>query len=392
MYRLGFFLFFLFGLAWPTHAQKSPIRKTQELHIPMTAQQWIYEPGQVEFVTGKETTVMKILRGPGSIVLKDINFSNGTIEYDVELTGPGFPGINFRMTADQRNGENFYLRSFGKVTPEVRTTLQYAPVVNGMSMWDLTDEYQAGATMYEAGWNHVKLVISGRQMKAYVNDMSKPALVVPELESPETSGTISLSGRVNYANLIIKPDVTESLNPEAGYNLIAHDTRYLRNWLVSEPVLFPFGKEPVMGLQSTYGKTGPSELPDSTTRWAPIKAESRGIVNLSRRYTHKANEVRLLAWIKTSIQSGKAQERLLNLGFSDEVWVFINGKLLYADKNYFGTPQQNFPNGRCTIENTSIRLPLKEGNNEILIGVANYFYGWGIVARLDETEGIQLMK
>ncbi|GAB3995550.1 hypothetical protein GCM10028807_35990 [Spirosoma daeguense] len=361
----------------------------------MTAQQWSYAPGQVEFITSNEkgTTAMKIIKGPKSIVLNDVNFSNGTIEYDVELTGPGFPGINFRMDADQQNGENFYLRSFGKVTPDIRTTLQYAPIVNGISMWDLADEYQAGGTLFEAGWNHVKLVISGRQMKAYLNDMSQPALVVPELESPALSGGISLGGgAVNYANLVIRPDVTEGINPEAGYNITNHDTRYLRNWLVGEAIPFPFGKEPAIGLQSTYGKTGPAELPDSTTKWSPIKAEHRGIVNLSRRFTHKNNEARMLTWLKTSIQSSKAQERLLNLGFSDEVWVFINGQFLYADKNYFGTPQQKFPSGRCTIENTNIRLPLKEGNNEILIGLANYFYGWGIVARLDDTVGIQLMK
>ncbi|WP_461042043.1 hypothetical protein [Spirosoma harenae] len=392
MNRFLFLMLSLLALARPAVAQKTTARKTQELHIPMTAQQWTYQPGQVEFITGKEAGIMKILKGPTSIMLKDVNFSNGTIEYDIELTGPGFPGINFRMDADQQNGENFYLRSFGKVTPDIRTTLQYAPIVKGMSMWDLTDEYQAGATMYESGWNHVKLVISGRQMKAYVNDMSKPALIVPELESPEMSGAISLSGGMNFANLVIKPDVTEGINPEPGYNLVAHDTRYLRNWLVSEPILLPFGKEPITGVRSTYGKTGPADLPDSTTKWSPIKAESRGIVNLSRRYAHKADEARLMAWLKTSIQSDKAQDRLLNLGFSDEVWVFINGQLLYADKNYFGTPQQKYPSGRCTIENTSIKLPLKEGKNEIVIGLANYFYGWGIVARLDDTVGLQLMK
>ncbi|AKD58403.1 hypothetical protein SD10_08010 [Spirosoma radiotolerans] len=391
MYRL-YFLLFMLPLAWPAYAQKTSVRKSQELRIPMTAGKWTYAPGQVDFIAGKEAGVMKILKGPKSIVLNDVVFSNGTIEYDVELTGPGFPGINFRMDADQQNGENFYLRSFGKVTPDVRTTVQYAPIVKGMSMWDLTDEYQTGASIAEAGWNHVKLVISGRQMKAYVNDMSKPVLVVPELESPETGGSISLSGSVNYANLVIKPDVTEGLNPEPGYNIVAHDTRYLRNWLVSAPAVLPFGKEPVIGLQSTYGKTDPAELPDSSTRWSPIKAESRGIVNLSRQYAHKPGEVRLLAWLKTSIQSNKAQERLLSLGFSDEVWVFVNGQFLYADKNYFGTPQQKYPAGRCTIENASIRLPLKEGNNEILIGLANYFYGWGIVARLDDTVGIQIMK
>jgi hypothetical protein len=104
------------------------------------------------------------------------------------------------------------------------------------------------------------------------------------------------------------------------------------------------------------------------------------------------NDERRLAWIKTTIYATKAQEKKLNLGFSDEVWVFINGQILYIDKNYFGTPSQKTPRARCTIENTSFNVPLKEGENEILIGLANYFYGWGIIARFDDTDGIQIVK
>ncbi|GAB4056034.1 hypothetical protein [Spirosoma litoris] len=391
MYKL-LSLLILFSVVRSAYAQKATLPNIREIHIPMTEQYWTYEPGQVEFVTDKIGPVMKILKGAGNVLLKEVNFSNGTIEFDIELKGTGFPGINFRMSSDHKNGENFYLRSFGKVTPDVRTTLQYAPIINGMSMWDLTDEYQAGATIFQNGWNHVKLVISGKQMKAYVNDMSKPALIVPELESTETSGKLSLSGLVNYANLLIKPDATEGISPEAGYASIYNDTRYLRNWMVSAPIVFPFGKELILGLSSTYGKGVASELPDSTTQWQPLKAGSRGVVNLSRLYSHKDKEPRLLAWLKTTIQSDKAQERVLNLGFSDEVWVFINGQALYVDKNYFGTAQQKTPRGRCTIENAAIKLPLKEGKNELMIGLANYFYGWGIIARLDDTEGIQVAK
>src|SRR5206468_7150013 len=130
------------------------------------------------------------------IFLKNYIFINGTIEFDVELSGMGFPGINFRMSNDRKNADNFYIRSFGPVSPLTRTTLQYAAVMDGMSIWDLSDEYQSGATIYQDKWNHIKLVVSGKQMKAYVNDMNKPALVVPELESWRDSGSISLSGNV----------------------------------------------------------------------------------------------------------------------------------------------------------------------------------------------------
>ena len=362
--------------------------KGQEIKIPMNAGSWEYDSSQVEFVKHRSVPAVKSKNGAYyQIFLKDRVFTNGIIEFDVELVGMGFPGINFRMSADKKNGENFYIRSFGPVTPAVRTTLQYAAIMDGMSIWDLSDEYQAGAGINQSGWNHVKLVISGKQMKAYVNDMKKPALIVPELEGRRESGNISLSGNVIYANLVIKPDAPEGLSPEAGYIPTYSDTRYIRNWELGPAKDVPFGREVVIPLPSMYGKLNNSDLPDSTAQWTSITAESRGIVNVSRKYGSKENDARRFAWLKTTIYSGKAQERTLSLGFSDEVWVFINGQILYTDKNYFGTPQAK-NDGRCVIENTSFKLPLKEGKNEILIGLANYFYGWGIIARLDKMDGI----
>lgn len=366
--------------------------ETREIKIPMEPAYWKYDTARTEFVSYKNAKAVKGKNGQGyQIFLKDYTFGNGTIEFDVELSGAGFPGINFRMSSDDKNGENFYIRSFGPVQPEIRTTLQYAALIDGMSIWDLTDEYQSGAVIFQEKWNHVKLVISGKQMRAYVNDMRKPALVVPELEGRRDSGGISLTGNVIYANLVIKPGATEGLSPKAGYNSTSNDTRYLRNWLVSSPHDFPFGKEVILPLPSMYGTLRATELPDSTTKWSEIHAESRGIINLNRIYGHKEKDARRFAWIKTTIESDTVQDRTLSFGFSDEVWVFLNGQILYVDKNYFGTPEQK-SKGRCTIENTSFKLPLKEGKNEIMIGLANYFYGWGIIARLDDTEGIHLQS
>jgi hypothetical protein len=364
----------------------------QEIKIPMQATAWNYDSTQVEFVNHRSVPAIKGKKGAYyQVFLKDQVFTNGTIEFDVELTGMGFPGINFRMSEDKKNGENFYIRSFGPVTPVTRTTLQYAAIIDGMSIWDLSDEYQAGAIIYQSGWNHVKLVVSSQQMKAYVNDMQKPALVIPELEGLRESGNISLSGNVIYANLIIKPNATEGVDAKAGYAATYSDTRYIRNWEVSPPIDFPFGKDLIMPLPSMYGKLSQSELPDSTTQWTAIKAESRSIVNLSRKFGLKENDARRIVWLRTTIYADKAQQRMLNLGFSDEVWVFVNGAITYVDKNYFGTPSAKC-DGRCTIENTSFELPLKEGKNEILIAVANYFYGWGIIARLDKMDGISFEK
>jgi hypothetical protein len=368
-------------------------KKPTEIRVSMKPSAWEYDSTTTEFVMYKNTPVVRGKKGGYQIFLKNQTFASGTIEFDVELSGMGFPGINFRMSPDRKNGENFYIRSFGPVKPETRTTLQYAAIIDGVSMWDLADEYQSGAVIHQDRWNHVKLVVSGKQMNVYINDMSKPALRVPELESRTENGGISLSGNVIYANLVIQPNATEGLAPETGYNSTLNETRYLRKWLVSPPKDFPFGTDLLLPLPSMYGTLTKSDMPDSTAPWKPILAESRAIVNLSRLYGGaKDKDGRRLAWLKTTIESDKAQEKTLSLGFSDEAWVFLNGQLVYMDKNYFGTPGQKMPASRCTIENAKIKLALREGKNEILIGLANYFYGWGIIARLDDVDGISLMK
>lgn len=369
-------------------AQKGKPKTDQEISIPMQPAYWEYDSANIEFIMNRNVRAVRVKKG-SPIYLKDHQFSNGTIEYDVEL-GRGFPGISFRMSNDRKNGEQFYLRYFGTTSPESRTSLQYAAIIDGMSIWDMTDEYQAGATLNIPGWNHVKLVVSGRQMKVYVNDMSRAALLVPALEGGTAEGGISFSGgEVTIANLVIRPNAVENLNSAQGYTSTYNDTRYLRNWQVSPASDFAFGKD-IVPPQVFGGKAVPSGLPDSTTTWKPITAEDRGVINLTRLYGHTERNERRLAWLKTTIESDQVQERILNLGFSDEVWLFVNGQLLYIDKNYFGLPVQKFPSGRCTIENAAVRVPLKSGKNEILIGLANNFYGWGIIARLDDMDGIHL--
>jgi len=67
-----------------------------------------------------------------------------------------------------------------------------------------------------------------------------------------------------------------------------------------------------------------------------------------------------------------------------------NGSLIHVDKNLYGSPMQKVSNGRCSIENINLPLPLREGENQLMIGVSNFFYGRGIVARFNDLEEIEL--
>ncbi|OQP64017.1 hypothetical protein A3860_21600 [Niastella vici] len=381
----------LFLFAFSAFAQKNKKPAAKEITIPMEPAYWRYDTSGVEFILYNNVKAAH-LKKPLPLFPKEVQFSNGIIEYDVAL-GQGFPGVAFRLSPDSKQGDHFYLRYFGTTSPESRTTLQYAAIVDSTSMWNLTDEYQAGATLNIPGWNHVKLVVSGKQMKAYVNDMNRPALMVPALEGGLEKGGIAFSGgNVTIANFIIRPDSVEGLCAAPGYISTYNDTRYLRSWQVSPASDFAFGKEIPPPFPYLAGPLKSVGFPDSTTTWTPIWAEPRGVINITRLFGRTPFTKRRLAWLKTTIESDSAQERTLHLGFVDEICLYVNGQFLFADKNFYGTPGQKFPRGRCSIENAVIKLPLKKGKNEVLIGLANFFYGWGIIARIDDTEGIHLAK
>jgi hypothetical protein len=73
------------------------------------------------------------------------------------------------------------------------------------------------------------------------------------------------------------------------------------------------------------------------------------------------------------------------------VWVFVNGKQVYADKNFFELEDaRKYPDARCSLENGSFTLPLEAGDNEVAVAIANNFFGWGLKLRLLDPEGVHL--
>ena len=89
--------------------------------------------------------------------------------------------------------------------------------------------------------------------------------------------------------------------------------------------------------------------------------------------------------------SDRKQTKKVDIGWTREVWVFLNGKPVYADKNLFDQEgARKFPDGRCSLENGAITLPLEAGDNEVAVAIANNFFGWGLMLRLADSEGVHL--
>ena len=353
-------------------------RGAQPVSIVMTADRWQTKEN-AEFLRqlGFYDGLMRL--NSGNAVLKGITFGDGTIEFDVNTVGRGAPGIAFRQQ-DEDNFELLYLRP-DPACPAFRACIQYAPQTHGVLLWDLFPQYQTRAPLRENGWNHIRMVVSGRRMNVFVNDAPSPTLQVGRLEGDAMKGGLRLQGPATFANMIITPDSVDGLSPEPAGDPLEEDRGLVRHWRLSASSALPNGKEP------RY-----NEMPGTAQEWKSIATERNGLVNLSREYGRPLPQPnRSVAWLKTTIASDAKQTKKVEIGWTRELWVFVNGKLVYADKNLFEQDgARKTPDGRCSLENGAFPLPLEAGDNEVAIALANEFFGWGLMLRLADPEGVPL--
>jgi hypothetical protein len=355
-------------------------RGAAPIAIAMTADRWQTKEN-AEFLRqlGFYHGLMRL--NSGNAVLKDIAFSDGTIEFDVNTIGRGAPGIAFRRQ-DEGNFELLYLRPDPNC-PAFGACIQYAPQTHGVLLWDLFPQYQSRAQLRENGWNHIKMVVSGRRMNVFVNDTPSPTLEIGRLEGDAMTGGLRLQGPATFANMVITPDRVEGLSPEPAGDSLDGDRGLVRNWRLSAVSALPNGKEPMY-----------NEMPGASQEWKTIGTERNGLANLSRAYGRPLPESnRAVAWLKTTITSDGKQTKKVDIGWTRELWVFVNGKLVYADKNMFEQDgARKFPDGRCSLENGTFTVALEAGDNEVAVAIANNFYGWGLMLRLPDPEGVHLAK
>jgi hypothetical protein len=90
-----------------------------------------------------------------------------------------------------------------------------------------------------------------------------------------------------------------------------------------------------------------------------------------------------VVYARTTIESDRDRVRKLYVGYSDDVSVFLNGRILFR-----GRSAQNFRDpgflGIVSPENDAVYLPLKKGANELVLAVSELGGGWGFVCRLGD--------
>lgn len=364
----------LFLLCCQVYAQK----KEPSNAVPLHAAHWEFQAGKVEFTEQDGRPAMKIASGSGPVILKNMVFKNGVIEFDVNPAKTEFAASIYFHRKNEKEQEIVYLRVPKLSIPFANEAIQYCPYLDGVNMWDMYPQYQAPAPAKAGEWNHIKLIISGLQMRVFVNNTR--VLDIPKLEGRASEGSIAFEGDSYISNLIVRPGETEGLDPNEGADITGHEANYIRSWAISQPTYLPKGTEPAT-LQ---------DISKNESFTGKIQAQRYGLVNLTRQFGGSGE--RRIVWLKSTITTKEPVKTNLQLGFSDEIWLYLNDQITYTDKNIFRQNMKKYPDGRISIQNGSTQLKLKEGENQLLIGISNDFYGWGLMARLESLEGITAIE
>ena len=324
-------------------------------------------------ISAKESRV-ETYRGRSALLLRDgtawlrsSRFQNGTIEFDIAFRDSlGFPGIAFRA-ATHDDYELFYLREHLSGEPHAT---QYTPVLHGLYAWQIYagSPWEASARWTFERWMHVKLVVSGTRAELDV-DGDSAVQIIPRLRGPQGAGEVGfvvVPGAARFANLVVRPEREApglAGAPNAGPD--STPSSIVRTWRVSAPFA-----ESVM-------------VPAPAT-WSSLDVEERGIANLARLAGNGNGHNTVVAAV--TITSDRARTVPVKFGFSDRVRVYLNGRMLYAGNDGFGTHDPDFLGivGRFD----ELALPLERGPNELWFAVSETFGGWAITAELPNRDGI----
>src|SRR5438270_8038893 len=374
------------GTAFSMAAQEAAAPSGQILAVPPDSPRWDLQ-GQAKAAEYQGRKCL-FLDG-GAAFLKDFEMRDGVLDVDVATPASrGFFGFDVRIDADGKNYEEIFLRQHKSGLPDA---MQYTPVLNTGRNWQLYNGtgFTGAVDIPKDVWFHLRLEVAGAQAKLYVKDMEKPALVMDDLKSGVQKGQIALydlTGATCYSNFEVRtmPDVAWERH------LPPMPSNTLTKWSIS-PSYDALARDLEHPLSA-------AEI--AAIKWQDVEAEGPGIVPINRYrdspHPHvtfqgdfsKRLEPQLgtkVVYARTSIDSERDQVKKLEIGYSDEVSVFLNGKILYRGRSAQGFRDPGFL-GIVNPENDALYLPLRKGKNELMLAVSELGGGWGFICRLGATE------
>jgi hypothetical protein len=165
---------------------------------------------------GKKAVRFNEVPNEGFLILKGIEFSNGTIEFDVRgknVIQQSFVGIAFHRQ-DEKTYDAVYFRPFNFSSPDTDRrshSVQYTSMPN--YPWEKLREKFPGKYENKVNpapdpdsWFHVRIIVDGKKVAAFVNNAQLPSLQIEKLSNTTTGGLALWVGNNSggsFANLSI---------------------------------------------------------------------------------------------------------------------------------------------------------------------------------------------
>ncbi|WP_127589216.1 hypothetical protein [Paenibacillus koleovorans] len=238
-------------------------------------------------------------------------------------------------------------------------SLQYDPIMNGSSTWQIYHGplYQALVPVPHEEWVKLALHVQPGSIAIYVGESSSPALVIAKPKHRHTNGRqIGVWGTASG---------------------------YLRHLTVKEAASVEYAVEPA--LQAPYcGQSVVTEwLVSKQPEYNPVRTavEANGTLNLNALFTSEQGATVMAA---CSFELGEEVESpWISFGFSDKLRLWVNGELLYEGSWRWLSPG-DINDGR--IRPDTVRLPLywRKGLNTIRAEVTSeeVHFGWGLAMKV----------
>lgn len=340
------------------------IGQNSSTKVPMLESNWNVPEGAVfEKFDNRETLVLT----SGRATVKNQEFSNGTIEVDIYSNSVrSFAGITFRKRND--NMEEVYMRMHKSNQVDA---IQYTPIFNDESNWQLYREYQARVSFKNAGWNSLRIEINNGTAVVFANN--EEVLTIDNLRTDQNTGEIGLfalfTNRFSNFRFVKKDAIDAPLATESN----AVDPNVIKQWKISNAKAYN-------GQQQEFNDFLKEE-------YTTVQTEESGLLPISK-YVKKYvsgnfqdNQQDYIVAL-TSIESDSDQTKLFSFDYSDKIIVYLNGKAVFKGDNSFRAKGIQYM-GHIAINANKLLLPLKKGINTIHCVVIEKANGWGLIAKLE---------
>lgn len=323
--------------------------------------EWIILSGRTDTIDGRSAFT-------GTALLKDKEFTEGTIEWDLWAEGGrSYAGVIFHS----QNGKNeeFYVRPH-KANGLNADAFQYTPVYHGISCWQLY--HGSGNTNYASmpykQWVQFKLTVKDDMAFVQMGGEELQTMVVKDLQTNNASGRLGIKGPADgsawFSNFRFSPEINvevPSLGPEHN-----PDPGIIYRWEVSQTFAHN-----IINPDMYYSSK-------SKVEWEKLTADRNGLLNLTK---HRLRSSMQPGWVyaRTTVNSMSERLHKYKLGYSDYITVFVNGNPIMSSTNAFTSRDPGFAGLIGYFD--EVFLPLEKGENEICLLVGEQFGGWGLMMK-----------